>query len=799
LTKSTSTDALALPPLFMRSSHSSQIRRLSSALANSVLAKGVFSPANKQLQSPRTFFCHAVCLILLSALCCSPARANNVTWNGGGVGGGNYNWNDAANWNGATPSGTPNLTFAGNIGLTNPANSPTFFGPDNTSFAAIGTIKFSIGAGAFVIGGNAFTVGNITNSSTSTETIDNNLTLSAADTWAATSGDLVFNGTLGLANNSLVLSGTSHNISVNAATTLTFSHSITNNLAGTGIATFSDVNLAANTLTVKGSGNTSITGTIADGGSNGSLTYSGTGTLTLTGANTYTGATTVSSGTLQIGNGGTSGAINSTSSIVDNSALVFDRSDNISYSTVISGTGTLTQNGTGTLTLSGLNTYTGATTINGGILSISADNNLGTAPGAATANKLNFGGGTLETTSGFTLNQNRGITINAGGGTIDTTSGTLVYDGIIAGTGVLTKSGTGTLTLNGAVANTYSGGTAINAGTVNIGQSASLGTGTATFTGNSTLQAGANNLTVSNAVSISSGVTATVDTQANTTTLSGVISGAGALTMAGTGTLVLNGAGTNTFTGGLNLNAGTVQVGADKYLGGVNNLTFNGGTLEATNNFTLGANHTLTVSSSGGALKVDSGFTLTLATANQLISGGSGNILTLNGAGTLAMTASQDFSSGEIDLAAGSILSISGAGTTLKVGTLHITGNATIDFSGTSILDVTALDIDPSVTSLTINGWADTMDYFYAGSDPNGFNAGALADIKFGTPYSGDAAKWLPYNDGPISGPGHQITPVPEPATYGAIFTAAALGLFFWFRVKASARRLVPVRVAARY
>ena len=44
----------------------------------------------------------------------------------------------------------------------------------------------------------------------------------------------------------------------------------------------------------------------------------------LTGANTYSGGTTISAGTLQIGNGGTTGSI--AGNIVDNAALIFNRS-----------------------------------------------------------------------------------------------------------------------------------------------------------------------------------------------------------------------------------------------------------------------------------------------------------------------------------------------------------------------------------------------------------------------------------------------------------------------------------------
>lgn len=55
------------------------------------------------------------------------------------------------------------------------------------------------------------------------------------------------------------------------------------------------------------------------------LTKSGAGTMTLTGANAYTGATVVNAGTLQIGNGGTTGSLAGGSAITTNASLVFNR------------------------------------------------------------------------------------------------------------------------------------------------------------------------------------------------------------------------------------------------------------------------------------------------------------------------------------------------------------------------------------------------------------------------------------------------------------------------------------------
>ena len=52
---------------------------------------------------------------------------------------------------------------------------------------------------------------------------------------------------------------------------------------------------------------------------------------------------------------------------------------------IAAGAGGLTKTSAGTMTLSGVNTFTGVTTINAGTVSVAADNNLGAAPGSATA------------------------------------------------------------------------------------------------------------------------------------------------------------------------------------------------------------------------------------------------------------------------------------------------------------------------------------------------------------------------------------------------------------------------------
>ena len=119
---------------------------------------------------------------------------------------------------------------------------------------------------------------------------------------------------------------------------------------------------------------------------------------------------------LQIGNATTTGTLG-TSNVVDNGALVFNRSNAMTVGNTISGTGTVTQSGSGTTTLSGSNSYSGVTNVNAGILSVTANNNLGTT---VTPAGINFAGGTLligGTSTDFSTS--RAITLNTGGGILD--------------------------------------------------------------------------------------------------------------------------------------------------------------------------------------------------------------------------------------------------------------------------------------------------------------------------------------------------------------------------------------------
>ena len=124
---------------------------------------------------------------------------------------------------------------------------------------------------------------------------------------------------------------------------------------------------------------------------------------------------------------------------------------------------------------------------------------------------------------------------------------------MISGSGALFDQGAGTFTITGS--NTYSGGTTLAAGILNIQNNNALGTGPLTFAGSSTFQAGIDGLTFSNPSIINGGVNATIDTQTFTFTLSNSISGGGSLTKIGSGTAVVT--GTDTYSGLTSINAGT--------------------------------------------------------------------------------------------------------------------------------------------------------------------------------------------------------------------------------------------------
>jgi autotransporter-associated beta strand protein len=112
----------------------------------------------------------------------------------------------------------------------------------------------------------------------------------------------------------------------------------------------------------------------------GGLTKLGTGALTIDADNTYTGTTTIDAGTLQLGTGDTTGSV--VGAIVNNGILSINRRNLWLFNQIISGNGSLIQQGIGYLALGGKNTFSGRFDIlAGGQVNARSDSALGTTVG----------------------------------------------------------------------------------------------------------------------------------------------------------------------------------------------------------------------------------------------------------------------------------------------------------------------------------------------------------------------------------------------------------------------------------
>lgn len=539
----------------------------------------------------------------------------------------------------------------------------------------------------------------------------------------------------------------------------------------------------------------------------GSLEQAGSGTTVLTANNTYTGGTTISAGTLRIGNGGTTGHV--VGDIVNNGTLVIDRSDTKLTPGVISGTGQLIQAGTGTTVLQADNTYTGGTAINAGMLQLGDGGTAGSLVGNVTNNGvLAFnrsdnviysgvisGSGSLlllgpgmvtltgtNTMTGGSTVQNGTLQVGNGGvvgripgdirddgSVILNHSDDLVFGNVVSGTGSFVKEGAGTLFVTGA--NTFTGGTIINAGRIEVGNGGTTGsfvgnvvnnaelavnrsdsflitgaisgigsfeqngTGTTVFEADNTYSGGttisAGTLQVGNGAFTGSVVGDIVDNgklvfnRADTVLMPNVVSGTGELVQAGLGTLVIDHA--NSYSGGAAIESGVLQIAADDAMGdAAGGLRIGGATLRTTADITTA--RATVLAQQGGTFETLDGTTLT---HTGVIDGAGG--FTKTGGGRLIVSGTNTYA-GATNVAAGSLW-VQGD-QTLAIGPTAVSAGAELGGIGTIGGDVAVADggiLAPgnSPGTLTVTGTltlapGSLLNYEFGQADVEG---GALNDL----------------------------------------------------------------------
>lgn len=739
-----------------------------------------------------------------------------------------------SNWTGgiapADSLATHIATFAALSGAANPILS--------TSQSVAG-LNFS--GGTYTLtnsGGAALTLGsgvsNIAISAdvvTNAQTVNLPLVLGAAQTWRsnASNSQLNISGTVNTNGFALTLqsgnTGTTSNINLSGPVSGTGSLTKT----GNSTLTLSAANSYSGGTTIGGSNTGTLN--INQSGSGGTSSAIGTGTLTISGTTTINN-TSGSSVTLSTNNaqswGGNLTFVGTNSLNLGTGAVTLTGNRTITTSantlTVggnIGGSFGLTKTGNGTLTLSATSSaYTGSTTINAGILSVSTLANGGVASGIGqstnAAGNLVIDGGTLQYT-GAAVSTDRKFKIGdatvGGTATLEASgTGALAFTatGVSAFTygtanqtrslvltgsntdnnsiaGILADNGTGLTSVakTGAgkwlltAANTYTGGTTINAGTLSFANGSLGTTGAITMNGGTLQWNGSNAQDISSRFTMVAATAATVDTNGNNVTFANAFGGStsGSLVKSGTGTLTLS--GNNTFSGGATVSAGTISAGHANALGSGSVSIGGSGTLAVGSSITIPNNIAVTGTLNGAAASSQfSGTisgngtlagTLTIASGGSIAPGNSPGILNVSGAVTYASGSHYNW-----ELAA---FSTSTPGTNFDQILIGTAGSLTINSGATLVPSFSGTATSPASGNVF---WNASQSWTVVDKTGGG--------TVTGTAFSVDNSAWSSAGSFATAISSNSVlltwTPsaIPEPSTYAAIFGALALTGTVWHR-----------------
>lgn len=580
---------------------------------------------------------------------------------------------------------------------------------------------------------------------------------------------------------------------------INISGSNTSQLASTVRLVLFDNTVISNT----GTGSFTINGVVSESGGAKSLTHNGTGLTILNGANTFSGGLTINSGTVRFGNNAAAGTgtlslnggkiessgasrtltnavtvggdfeVGGTLDLTLGGAMDLGASTRTittsntaltTFSGIVSGTGGITKAGSGTLVLSGANNYSGATTINAGVLNVQNATALGTTAGSTTVNSggaLALGGGITITGEALSIAGNGGgagalrnasgnntfsgdITLAADAEIENAVAGTLLTIGNTSYTNWINTTGSGyTVSFDGA------GDIWLNSGITGSGTLSSTGPGNVVKNGSGTLTFYADQNWYTGSTTVNDG-TLSLDTL---TGLNGAIKGTVVNIGDGTGAAgsavlrngsatspvaneMINDSATLTFRsdGLYNLNTQTETIGALDFTGGEVR-TGTGGSLRinassaAASITTHASSATALIDATGGDVQLNGSRTFTvnngtaatdLEVRGTVADGSAASGVTKSGSGRMALTGTTantytgttTVNGGTLELAkssgvtaiSGSAVTVNSGGTLLLGSSNQINDSAALTLAGGTFSTGDTVGFSETLGTLTLSG-----------------------------------------------------------------------------------------------